>query len=150
MAKKQLNLTYALKNNLLVHISDVERGKNCQCVCPACNEPLIAKKGEKVLHHFAHSTGHVCEYGYETSLHLAAKDILLQAKKMIIPSVKIHFPHTHKRDELISNAQEISIDAVELEKRIDSIIPDIVVNCNGKRFIIEIFVTHRIDDSKLS
>ena len=49
MAKKQLNLTYALKNNLLVHISDVERGKNCQCVCPACNEPLIAKKGEKVV-----------------------------------------------------------------------------------------------------
>ena len=81
MNKKQLNLTYALKNGEVISISDVESGLKCGCVCPSCGEPLVAKKGSKVMHHFAHHSGHTCEYGYETSLHLAAKEIISRAKK---------------------------------------------------------------------
>ena len=77
MAKKQLKMIYALKDGEIVSIDDVEKGLKCNCVCPACGEPLVAKKGEHMMKHFAHHSGHSCEYGYETSLHLAAKDILL-------------------------------------------------------------------------
>lgn len=82
MAKMQLNMTYALKDSVITSISNVESGLKCGCVCPACGEPIIAKKGTKMMHHFAHHAGHNCEYGYESSLHLAAKDILSKAKKL--------------------------------------------------------------------
>ena len=76
MASKQLNLIYATRDGSIVSIDDVKSGLKCGCTCPACGELLIAKKGQKMMHHFAHHSGHTCEYGYESSLHLAAKDIL--------------------------------------------------------------------------
>ncbi len=45
--------------------------------------------------------GHNCEYGYESSLHLAAKDILSKAKKIVIPPVYVKFPDSYKKDELV-------------------------------------------------
>lgn len=149
MAKNQLNLIYALKGGEIVSIDDVESGLKCGCVCPSCGEQLVAKKGKKMMHHFAHYSGHSCEYGYESSLHLAAKDILSSAKKITIPPVFIKFDNSYKKDELICEAKEIIIDRVELEKRYDDIIPDIVVYSGGKQLFIEIFVTHSIDDVKL-
>ena len=54
---KSLNLTYALKDGVLVHISQVPSGLQCGCKCPACGETLIAKKGDKVIHHFVNNLG---------------------------------------------------------------------------------------------
>lgn len=149
MAQKQLNLTVAVKNDAIVGIEDVESGLKCGCVCPACGEPLVAKKGKKMMHHFAHNSGHNCEYGYESSLHLAAKEILSRAQRMTIPAVYVSFPNSYKKDELVYEAQEIEIEKVALERRYDSIIPDVVVYSGGKQFFIEIYVTHCIDDEKL-
>lgn len=150
MANKQLKLIYALKNGEIVNVSDVEKGLKCECVCPACGESLVAKKGNKVMHHFAHYAGHNCEYGYESSLHLAAKEILSNAKKIIIPAVYLVFPESYKKEELISESKEIKIDKVVLEKRYNDIVPDIVIYAGGKQFFVEIFVTHKIDDEKLT
>lgn len=70
---KMVNMVYALKNGKTVHISEVESGLKCECICPACGEALIARKGKKVIHHFAHKSTEECEYGYQTSLHLVAR-----------------------------------------------------------------------------
>ena len=142
-------LIYALKDGNIVSIADVPSGKECGCVCPACGDELIARKGQKRMHHFAHRSNEDCEYGYESSLHLAAKDILSRSEKMVIPPVYVEFPQSGKPKELISKEREISIDDVELEKRFDDIIPDIVVYSGDKYFFIEIYVTHPIDDEKL-
>lgn len=96
-----------------------------------------------------HHAGHNCEYGYESSLHLAAKDILSKAKKIVIPPVYVKFPDSYKKDELVCEEREINIDRVELEKRYNDIIPDIVIFAGGRQFFVEIFVTHCIDDVKL-
>ena len=146
---KQFNLIYALKDGQITSIADVESGLRCGCTCPACGEPLVAKKGSKVMHHFAHHTRHNCEYGYESSLHLAAKDILSKARKMVIPSVQLQFPGSYKT-ELISQETEIPIHHVELEQWFGDIIPDIVVYSGKRYFFVEIFVTHPVDDGKLS
>ena len=146
---RQTKLIYALKDGEITSIADVESGLKCGCVCPACGEPLVAKKGSKVMHHFAHHAGTNCEYGCQTSLHLAAKDILSKAKKMVIPAVTIDFPGTYKR-ERVTEEKEIEIDRVELERRFDDIIPDVVVYSGGKYFFVEIFVTHRVNDAKLA
>lgn len=68
---------------------------------------------------------------------------------MVIPPVSVEFPQSGKPKELISKERKIPIDDVELEKRFDDIIPDIVVDSGDKYFFIEIYVTHPIDDEKL-
>lgn len=148
MKTKQLNLIYAFKDNELTHISQVERGLKCDCVCPSCNATLIARKGERVIHHFAHYNTDLCKYVYETSLHLAAKEIISSAKSLWLPAVYLNFDSGRSK-ELVKEATEVTVDGVRLEKGMDDIIPDIIVKSGGKEFIIEICVTHAIDDVKL-
>lgn len=149
MKEKSLNLTYGLIDGKVTHISKVESGLDCGCFCPACGDRLIAKKGDVVRHHFAHQSNKPCESGVESALHLAAKEIIASAGKMTIPEVRLRFPYSYKPDILIHESMEIKIDHVELEKRLDNIIPDVVVYSGGKRLFIEIFVTHAIDERKL-
>ena len=141
-------LIYALKDNQPVFIDDVENGKKCGCVCPACDKPLIAyNNGKKNAHSFHHLPSSICQYGYETSLHWAAKEILSEAKTMTLPPVYMQL--SADSDVLLRHAQEISIDRVELERKFASVIPDVVVYVGEQKFFIEIFVTHAIDDVKL-
>lgn len=142
-------MLFALQENKLVSIDQVESGLRCGCICPACGEPLIARKGTKKRHHFAHRAESTCSNGYETSLHLAAKEILSQAKEIILPSVYVTF-RSGKNAELLSPAFSVPIDRVELEKRFDSIIPDIVIHTGQKKILVEIYVTHPVDEQKLS
>ena len=143
-------MIYALHYGQIISIADVESGLKCDCICPSCGAQLVARKGSKVMHHFAHQTTQNCSYGYQTSLHLAAKSIISKLKKITIPPVYIHFPDSYKSDILLAEAKEIVVDKVELEKRIDDIIPDIIVWSGNKYFFIEIFVTHAIDNTKLT
>lgn len=78
---QRILLSYALdKNSNLVHIDSVVNGKECECFCPSCKEPLIAKNGgKKKIHHFAHISGIDCVTAYETMLHLLAKEKIRKA-----------------------------------------------------------------------
>ena len=77
----------------VVSIADVPSGLACNCTCPGCGEPLIAKKGKKRSHHFSHSNDSDCSAGYESSLHLAVKMILERKKQMMLPDcVAQHAP----------------------------------------------------------
>ena len=142
-------LIYALKDGEPVSIKEVERGLKCGCICPVCGARLEARKGTKNRPHFAHHNESNCAYAYETSLHLAAKDILSKAQSMVIPPVYLSFSHCKKPPEKLSEEKEIPIDRVELEKHFGSIVPDVVVYSKGKRLFVEIFVTHKVDDEKL-
>lgn len=150
MPKKIHKIIYALKNNEIVSINDVDKGLKCGCICQACGEKLVARKGKIKTPHFAHYSGSECEYAYESILHLMSKEILASTKEFVIPAVYIEFPGSYKQKELISEATKITIDKVELEKRFDNVVPDIVVYSHGKSLFIEIFVTHKIDDNKHS
>lgn len=45
----------------LVHVTDVPRGKACNCACPACDQPLIAKPGHGYRRpHFSHGVVSEC------------------------------------------------------------------------------------------
>ena len=118
------NLIYAISNGKLVSVEDVPAGLKCDCFCPACGEQLVAKKGQKMTHHFAHKAGTNCAFGYQTSLHLLAKDILANARRMVIPELYLRPDKPWLRDHLISPAREILIDEVDVEQNHGSIIPD--------------------------
>lgn len=67
----------------------------------------------------------------------------------MIPPVYVTFPDTNKKDELVCGAKEIDIEKVELEQRFGNVIPDVVIYTGGKKFFVEIYVTHPIDNNKL-
>ena len=144
---KTLNLIYALKGEKLVHISDVERGLKCGCNCQACGEILVAKKGDKVMHHFAHKSTIECEYGYQTSLHLAAKKVISENGIIQVPALCLTFPETGRK-ELLEPERILNVSNVILEKKLDNIIPDILLMTDIGKIIVEIFVTHEIDTEK--
>lgn len=135
----------ALQNGVPLHIDDAPSGLKCNCVCPACGAPLVARKGKERTAHFAHHSIKDCEFGYETSLHLLAKELISKAEVIWVPPVYLALPH--RREELF-NWRSVPITKVILEKRFDNIIPDIMVYSGNAYFFIEIVVTHGIDDVK--
>ena len=132
----------------MTHISEVENGLKCACICPACGGALIAKQGKVVEHHFAHASGDECQHAVETALHLAAKDILAVRKEFVLPAVEIHFPHT-SRHTVIAPERRYLIESVEVERKLGSIIPDVIVRINGRELLVEVTVTHGVDKDKL-
>ena len=123
------------KNGNTVYIQDALRGAACNCFCPGCKQPLEARKGNERVHHFAHKNNGInCEHGFQSALHYMAKDIFMELEYLVF----------------IKNGKQVQykIDSVELECKINEIIPDIIVICDGKRFIVEIYVTHAVDEIK--
>lgn len=135
----------------LIHISEIlphESGLNCDCVCPQCGVALQAKlpkTKEDYTARFAHHNADTCNYATETAIHMKAKEIIDAAKYVILPEVNASYNGLHK---LIYKEKEIIFDRVELEHRIDNIIPDVVAYKNGRPLLIEIKITHGIDDEK--
>ncbi|MBR6385759.1 MAG: hypothetical protein IKS03_06550 [Ruminococcus sp.] len=142
-------MTYALKNNKLIHVDDVESGIACGCICPACGSNLIARKGEINSHHFAHSSSSECKGGYETSLHLLAKEILSETGEILLPPIKLIDECNATNACLIGKHRIKKIDNVYTEKRTGDIIPDLILEKGKRELIVEIYVTHKVDDAKL-
>ncbi len=67
----------------------------------------------------------------------------------MLPAVYIQFPNSPKAPELYCESKEIEIERVELEKRFQDVIPDVVIYAGGKQLFLEVYVTHAIDDVKL-
>lgn len=127
----------------LLHIDDAKNGKACKATCIDCGCPLIAKNGGTVAHHYAHDPEFYkpdeCNWQPETELHLMAKMVIAADKNLRIPIGTID-----------PKFKEIDFESVELEKRLESRIPDITAYANGERILIEVAVTHKCDSTKIS
>lgn len=132
-----------------VHISEVKNGDACNCRCIYCGEPLTAKQGNGgKAPHFAHKPDSTCrwkEYVKQTDIHWRAEKIFLQEKEIILPLIIRTFGNIQC---LMFNGGTFSIASVELEKRISDFIPDIVLQIGEATLLVEIFVTHAVDDVK--
>lgn len=136
--------TFALKDNKPVHISEVERGLACRCVCSACGHPLQARKGPKVRPYFAHDKGSECSV--ETVIHNMAKKIIMDTGEIYIPATTCEILNYVYYD---MPGQVISLSDVQEEYDMSNIRPDIIGYYNGKPLLIEVYVTHKIDDDKV-
>ncbi|SNY41195.1 Competence protein CoiA-like family protein [Orenia metallireducens] len=148
-----IKLPFGLRDGVLIDISELtddERGLKCNCICPHCKDKLIARMGEKKVHHFAHYNLE-CEYALESSLHIFAKQVLEKKKKIRLPKVIIDFENqVYGRifEEFYSDMY-IDFDQVYLEKRINDIIPDVILVKDNVELLVEIKVTHKVDEEKL-
>ena len=146
---------YAIKDGTFITIADALPGLKCGCTCPACGKPLVAKKGKNRIHHFAHQAGETCAHGYETSLHLVAKEILAKAKQIVLPDLYTNiYRHNFTALEAwetirVIEKQNVIIDHVDLETFSDEFIPDVTIYFGEQKVHLEIRVSHKIDERKL-
>lgn len=145
-------IPYGEQDGSPTHISKVERGLRCDCVCPACKEPLVARKGEVKAHHFAHYPGPNCSA--ETVLHTIGKALLYQR---ILEALTDHRPlpmswnctlcFDRHEGNLVKN-----ITAVSMERSLGSIRPDLtLLDADGSpKSIVEVVVTHKPEESVLA
>lgn len=154
-------MIYALnQDERLVHVDSVPNGLKCNCHCPSCGEQLSARQGKKRKHSFSHASHNEskCAYGYQTSLHLLAKEVFKEGCSILLPPVRYDkdaFTHLeidskdyNEIQKEVSGAYKFLADSVELEKRYDKFIPDIVLHYKNRSLVVEIYVTHSVDDEK--
>lgn len=130
------------------HVSEVDRGFACGCVCPACAAPLNARKGDEKVHHFGHRGSFSCANAPETALHRLAKEIVTKERRLFVPEVKAEYRGVTKT---IHRRKIVCFDkAVEEAKHLKDLVPDVHVERGGHQLLIEIYVTHACDELKRS
>lgn len=142
--EKRILLPFAVKNEALVHISEVASGRRSDCLCPACHKSLIARKGEKVAHHFAHDAGSNCSV--ETALHSLAKRLIYDGVQRALSageSIQLRWKCSKCGDQHVGNLLKRS-KAVRLEQDLCEARPDVLLLDDTGRAIaaIEVVVTH--------
>lgn len=115
-------------------IDEVEQGLACNCVCPGCRSPLVARKGPVRVHHFAHQ-GTSCTIGAETALHRMAKQIVADERRLVQPGddVPTVFHDSALPDEMCWPGRR----------------PDVVLSSESMTLHVEVTVTHRCGPEKL-
>lgn len=83
-----LKVPFGEHDGVLYPPSAVDSGLACGCHCPGCGRQLMAKKGATQRWHFAHHHGGGDEHCYETAVHKMAKQVLLAAGQIQLPSWK--------------------------------------------------------------
>lgn len=137
---------WALLDGQVTSIANVPRGKACGCRCPGCNEPVLAKKGAKVAHHFAHAGGANCSA--ESRLHRIAKLLVASHKRIAAPLLTLN-PGAPPGPVLsVGPLATLSFESAEVEKAIGDVRPDVVGRMHDRIIAIEIRVTHAVDDAK--
>jgi len=157
LSSNQVKLPYGLKDGELVHISQVPSGLACHCYCASCDTPLVAKKGKKNAHGFSHYKSDECAHAFETTLHYLAKKVLEESAEISLPEFIIHEQVsgeicgrsiTKSGSATVCIEHSVMIEDIKLEKPLGQIIPDVIATINGSRFLIEIAVTHFVDELK--
>lgn len=152
----KLKIPFGLRDGQLLAATDVQNGLPCGCLCPGCGARLVAKHPKEKAAHFAHHNSEACLTGYETALHLAAKQVLLQRRQILVPRIaaqrSLYDKETGAEVTVTKDikSKSITLDSVEEESRdFEGIVPDIVATFRGKLLFIEIAVTHFVDEIKL-
>lgn len=137
-------LSWGVRDGQMLHISEVESGKRCQCACPSCGDALIARKGTKTQWHFSHGANADCSG--ESNLHIVSKylvrDLAINQHSLYLP------PNTRDRFyiegvEGITLEMNVADNEVALE---GGIRPDVLVKDeNGHLVAVEIMVTNKKD-----
>jgi len=136
-----------------VHIDSVPNGINCNCVCPSCGAPLVAKnegqggRYRKNVHHFAHDRGYEeCGNAGLKTIHRMAQKILEETKSVMLP--KYQGQYVQYPAELQSFEQVESYEVGKDEKA--RLMPDCVGRPfrNGDSLRIEIYCNHPMTRSR--
>ena len=169
------NFYFAIKKDTgePVHISQLSqlpdeekknyRGLKCNCVCAACGRALEAKMGKVKAPHFAHyvKKGEVvdcsAQWVNESLLHEMAKKIIANSGHINLPEIEVDADKDENRNINdweqcqplhIKDEQTWCFSSAEMEVRCNGFIPDVYLHGKKNELLVEIMVTHPVDDEK--
>lgn len=136
----------------LIDVSGFESGLLTDGVCPECGELLVAKKGSQRIHHFAHHAKTNCVGALETSLHKAAKQVLVDAAKngtaFFAPAYGNSLAEKYKY-----RAIDQPLLSVDCEKTVfipgQHRRPDVLAEWEAGKLAIEVCVTNPMDEDRI-
>ena len=154
-------------NGQIVDIDSVTpENKQPRYICSGCGQDMVAALGHVRKHYFRHK-GNACSK--ETYLHKTAKAIIKQkfdsdekffipyAEEVVCPrkeECRVFFNKQLNACQIISEPIDLKefFDKCELEKRCDDYIADVLISStkNDNKVLIEIAVTHKCDENKIS
>lgn len=124
-------------------IDEARRGAACDCVCPGCRAPLLAKFPRSTsgpTRHFAHAPGAQC-VAPETVLHKTAKLIVAQERRLWLPARPGKPAH---RQEFDAGVAEHPFGPPPP----NDFAADAMLTLQGRQLLVEIVVTHDLDERK--
>ena len=149
-----LRVPFGLRHGRLYPPQGTKRGLACECVCPGCGSALIANQGERKRPYFSRHQSRECLGGYESAVHLMAKQIIDDRRYIVIPE----FRHSIGKkmptgdvlsEEIVVPGRRLEFVDVRLEQTVDGLRPDVIgVTSDGIEILIEVYVTHAVTGDK--
>ncbi|MGR5299121.1 competence protein CoiA family protein [Vibrio mediterranei] len=140
-----------IEDHSFVDVSDVARGKKCDCICPSCHTPLIARQGEEKQWHFAHATRKVdntdkkCDFSFFVSVRMMARQVIKTGIKITLPEYRCTTARQAKGTRfeepfLVAKQTTIELNDVRKEAPFLNCVVDIVGKVRD--FYFAIYFTH--------
>lgn len=146
------SLRYAEREGEIVHVSEVASGLSCGCVCIACHEPLVAKKGAILVHHFAHVAETNCNPTPESLTHHFAKHFIARELSALEPLHEVRAEARELEAWARMPAQWFIGDAAEVEPqeyKEKGFVPDVVIARGARKLAIEVYFRHPVPSDKV-
>lgn len=158
------HIPFGLRKGRTYSAREVATGLACNCVCPGCGHPLVAKNaGSQRAAHFAHFRSNLqCEHPGETAIHRHAKQLIREKARLMLPTWRgtAQMPNPPVKRDLggflhagrdVAIAGQLSqLQAIEVEKRHGDLQPDVsALDAEGPLWI-EIRVAHAVGEAKMA
>ncbi len=149
-----LRVPFGLRQGRLYPPQGTDRGLACECVCPGCGSALIANQGERKRPYFSHYQSRECAGGYESAVHLMAKQIIDDRRYIVIPEFRQIMRRKMPTGDVLSEevvvpGHRLDFSDVHVEQTVDGLRPDVIgVTSDGTEILIEVYVTHAVTDDK--
>ena len=145
---------YSVSEEQLVDVYQVASGKRCGCECPSCRVPLIARKGNKKVWHFAHDSKSraqkdigKCDYSFYVSVRMMARQMmgnrlsirLPKCEVMLSERVFLSADYVHV-SELVTESREIVLEDVSVDTTLGSDKVDVSGYVDG--YCLAVVFTH--------
>ena len=143
-----------LTDEWLVGPEEVPRGKACNCVCPACSHPVVAKQGTEKAWHFAHAKASICAQAYEKSVHELAKQMVRERKTVLLPAFTVRLQGRNilglpiSVEKLVFDARLVTLDHCVSGHAKGNVTPDLIGERGGREILVEVTVFHRLMPEK--
>lgn len=155
---QQKAVPFGLKDGRLFEPLQVKRGLICNCLCPGCGGALISKHAPsgKVAPYFSHASNSACNTALESALHLAAKQLIEDERKLYLPelvaTVRSKVPSFDHllRSETVYRGVLSKLKRVRVEESAGRIRPDLIVNTSTNEVLVEIAYTSFVTTEKLA
>ncbi len=136
------------------HITEVDNGAACNCLCFGCGRRLIARNGgdsANRAHSFAHRPEDMvtnCVTSGETALHIRAKEIIAKHRRVTLPETSTSGLDGNR--VLVSATRSVDLTDIKLESVEGEVVPDVTASLpDGRRLFIEIANTHPCPSEKI-